>query len=183
MQYCILGTCTYSPSIVPRIYLPPTCEPASLSGPSTSRGTSSGVAWPLGLARRHLNPVMPSCHRIDDFQSRQSPQREAVSSWSIGDFRAMPYLGPLSALAQVTSRDQDIRQVLDLARYHLLSSQPTNVNNLETKVEFASTSLSAPRPRSARSRDEISNCAMSRSSSEIGDAMVFLCSERDSRRE
>ena len=107
MQYCILGTCTYSPSIVPRIYLPPTCEPASLSGPSTSRGTSSGVAWPLGLARRHLNPVMPSCHRIDDFQSRQSPQREAVSSWSIGDFRAMPYLG---VVAVVSSRGGDIER-------------------------------------------------------------------------
>ena len=103
MQYCILGTCTYSPSIVPRIYLPPTCEPASLSGPSTSRGTSSGVAWPLGLARRHLNPVMPSCHRIDDFQSRQSPQREAVSSWSIGDFRAMPYLGVVAVVESARS--------------------------------------------------------------------------------
>jgi hypothetical protein len=82
----------------------------------------------------------------------------------------------------VTSRDQDIRQVLDLARYHLLSSQPTNVNNFETKVGFASTSLSTPRPRSARSRDEISNCAMSRSST-IGDAIVCLYSTRDSRRE
>jgi hypothetical protein len=107
MQYCILGTCTYSPSIAPRIYLPPICEPASLSGSSISRGTSSGVAWPLHLARRHLEPVMPSCRRIDDFQSRPSPQREAVSSWSVGDFRAMPSFG---APALVSSCGGDIER-------------------------------------------------------------------------
>jgi hypothetical protein len=41
----------------------------------------------------------------------------------------------------VISRDLDIRQVLDLATCHLLrsfGSQPTNINDLETKVEFAS---------------------------------------------
>jgi zona occludens toxin (predicted ATPase) len=41
------------------------------------------------------------------------------------------------------SRDPDIRQVLDLVEYHfgrLFGSRPTNINNLETKVELKSAS-------------------------------------------
>jgi hypothetical protein len=51
--------------------------------------------------------ILSKGRRIDDFQSRPSPQREAVSSWSSGNFRAMPYLG---VVAVVSSREGDIER-------------------------------------------------------------------------